>query len=73
MVEAEALSTLDMWQLKRFIEKPVKKLYRNLLPLERKEGRLMTGLLTVHCSLKRHINIIYGPFRKHRVQKKWAE
>jgi hypothetical protein len=51
VVETEALSALDMRQLKLFVEKHVEKLYMNLLALEWKVGRLVTGLLTAHCSL----------------------
>jgi hypothetical protein len=72
VVETEALSILDMRQLELFIEKHAEKLYRNLLALEGKTGRLVTGLLTAHCSLKMHINTMYGPFRKHHVQKMWT-
>jgi hypothetical protein len=50
-------ATSGMRQLKLYIEGPLEELriYRGLLALNRKQCRLVTGLLTGHCILRCHL------------------
>jgi hypothetical protein len=56
--------------LKLFIEGFLDKLFRDVLALNRKDCRLTTGLLTDHCTLWRHPNVIR--LRKRRVREMWT-
>lgn len=45
-------------QLEPFIERPLDKMSRDLLASDRKQRRLITGLLTGHCTLRRILHVV---------------
>jgi hypothetical protein len=51
-------ATSGMRQSKLFTERPSEKLSRDLLPSDRKQCRLVTGLLTGHCTLREHLHVM---------------
>jgi hypothetical protein len=51
-------ATPGMRQFKFFIGRPSCKLSRDLMALDRKQHRLVTGFLTGHCTLRQHLHIM---------------
>jgi hypothetical protein len=51
-------AALGMNQWKLFIEGPLMNCLKNLLISDRKQSRLVTGVLTSHCTLRWHLNIM---------------
>lgn len=51
-------ASLCTTQPKLFIERPSSKLSWDITALERKQCRLVTGLLTGHCTFRRHLHIM---------------
>jgi hypothetical protein len=49
------VTTSRIRQSKLFIEGPSEKLFRELMALDRKECRRITGLLNIHCALRWHL------------------